>query len=305
MEESGFYAVKGVVDAKGDQGAVLVGFVGVSEGASALILETSALPASVDPGLPFPQFREQLRKGREAQMEPFARFAEQQLQAHIQDSRGIPGAVKADSGKGLEGGLIQFFQKKLGLRAVAVVKMEPLSVEAHRALEEELAAARWAGAEEAGPEAADASAPEASAPRPGAERTGPNQILLPCQPLLDPVGGVGASELRVGDSVRVRLSEESLFFGMFKNKMPELDGGVAATVSGVRTTETGSVRIDLDLSEGIVGVMTVNPAVRLRADRASGEDVASRGVPSKDSLLVIGVLALAVAILAGLLLYLR
>jgi hypothetical protein len=296
-EESGFYAIRGVVDGKGERGTILLGFAGAASGGAVLLQECVALPQLLDPSLPLPPFRQALGQAKEGEVEAFARYVETQLLLAIKDQRLFSAAAKSGSTKNLEAALVRYLQEQQGLRAVVVAKMNPLSEAELGEIQKEKASMESEG----GDKGEESGEETGSGDDPSGERRAPNSVLVPCQSIMDPIHGVGASTLKVDDIILVRLPDDSIFFGLFKDKVPGFDGVVSSRVTGVRTTDTGAIRLDLILAEGVLGMLTVSPAIRVKVPRApETEATDQKGHP----VIFVG-LALAAVILGALLFLLR
>ena len=122
-------------------------------------------------------------------------------------------------------------------------------------------------------EAAPPSSPEAggeTAEKPADTKTR-EEIVVRCEPILAPVGGVAMNELNIGEVVMARLPEDSVFFKLLSRNISGFDGVVAAGITGILMNELGTATISLALSDGITGVMKLSGKVRVKTAQPAGE----------------------------------
>ena len=89
-------------------------------------------------------------------------------------------------------------------------------------------------------------------------------IVIRCEPILAPVGGVPMNELRIGDVVMVQLPEDSVFFKLLSRNIEGFDGVVSAGITGILQNELGTATISLSLAEGVTGVIKLSGKVRIK-----------------------------------------
>ncbi|WP_352425270.1 hypothetical protein [Aminomonas paucivorans] len=286
--------LKGMLDGKNEQGqAVYLLFCALVGSKDVLFLETTGSVEPLDPALPWKRFLDVLRDRREGDVPSFFSFAASQMETFLLDQNLLPQTQKHGNVKTLEHALTRFLGERLALKAVGMVKAEDPSPEDVQAVLEEKKAREEAQfrQEEQGEEG---EAPALAAP------AAPHLVVLRCQPLMDPVRGVPLHDLKVGDEVLAALPEDSFFFGLFRNQNPTFDGVVAAKVTGIKTSETGSAQVDLYLSEGILGALCLSGNVRVRVPQKESlpeEGGSPRGLPP----LFLGLVGLGVALLAAVL----
>ena len=103
----------------------------------------------------------------------------------------------------------------------------------------------------------------------GTEEIINKEVFMTLDPVLDPVIGIAASDISVGDNILCRLPDDSLYYSFFDGCIPDFTGTVKGEVSGVNITEYGSVIIAVNLAEGLSGVVKAPKWVRVRtADRS-------------------------------------
>jgi hypothetical protein len=58
-------------------------------------------------------------------------------------------------------------------------------------------------------------------------------VVIACDPVLDPVAGAPAGELSVGDSICCKLREDSVFFDLIGKMSPDFDGIVSGEIAAI------------------------------------------------------------------------
>jgi hypothetical protein len=131
-----------------------------------------------------------------------------------------------------------------------------------------------------------------------------DEIIVRCEPVLDPVNGVAMNELSVGERVHVKLPENSVFFKLLSKNIPTFDGVINGAITGVLQNELGTATISLNLSDGISGVMKLSGKVRIKVAQNTDNEGASRNkARDLSSALVFGAAGIIIVFSAIALLY--
>ena len=78
------------------------------------------------------------------------------------------------------------------------------------------------------------------------------------------MNGVAANELNAGESVLVKLPQDSVFFKLLSRNVANFDGIITATVTGILMNELGTSNISLFLSDGVTGLMKMPGKVKIK-----------------------------------------
>lgn len=286
-----FAVISGLVDGKNDRGQRFqFPFCAIGDSKKLVWVKSAGTAGEVE--LPDAwRARAQLIDSMASGDQTFASYGAIQIRMFIQDGQVFQRSVLQGNVKAFEHELARFVSDRLGLKSVVVARMDELSREE---VEDEEAAMerREASKESPSPEDADRQyRPEV-----------PHLVVLTCQPVLDPVGGIALHDIKEGDEILAALPEDSFFYDLFKSKLPDFDGVVSARVISAKKTDTGSTQVDLFLSEGLVGVLRLSGNVRIKRSVQPVEEVLEKPkVPSPMILLSAGVL---LAVAAGVLYYL-
>jgi hypothetical protein len=89
-------------------------------------------------------------------------------------------------------------------------------------------------------------------------------LVIACDPVLDPVTGVPAGDLSVGDAICCKLREDSAFFDLIGKMSPDFDGIVSGEVTAIHVSELGSAVISLKFSDGVIGALKLAGNVRIK-----------------------------------------
>ena len=130
-----------------------------------------------------------------------------------------------------------------------------------------------------------------------------DEIVVRCEPVLAPVGGVAMNELNIGDMIMVQLPGDSVFFKLLSRNINGFDGVVSAGVTGILQNELGTATVSVSLSEGITGVIKLSGKVRVKTAQTSKEQGKKAGVSEISTNIVLGVAAAIVIIAALAVLY--
>jgi hypothetical protein len=99
----------------------------------------------------------------------------------------------------------------------------------------------------------------------GTEAPAGPEVLISCDPVLDPVAGAPAGDLSVGDVICCKLREDSVFFDLMNKMSPEFNGIVSGDITAIHVNELGSAVISLQLSDGVTGALKLAGNVRIKA----------------------------------------
>lgn len=114
---------------------------------------------------------------------------------------------------------------------------------------------------------------QGSPPEDPSEPKHKDELIIRCDPILDPVAGVAMNEINIGEIVMTRLPSDSVFFKLLSRNIPGFDGVVSASVTGVLMNELGTSTISLSLSDGITGVMKLSGKVKIKTAAKEPESV--------------------------------
>jgi hypothetical protein len=89
-------------------------------------------------------------------------------------------------------------------------------------------------------------------------------VVIACDPVMDPVGGVAAGELPPGTAILCKLRGGSVFYNLMEKASPSFDGTVKGDVTAVNVNDLGTAIIALKLSDGVTGAIKVAGTVRLK-----------------------------------------
>lgn len=94
---------------------------------------------------------------------------------------------------------------------------------------------------------------------------GKEEIFVKCEPILDPLRGVAANEVQIGDILCAKLPSDSIFYKLLARSHNMFDGVVTSEVTGILVNELGFATISLKLSDNVIGVLKSPGKVKLRA----------------------------------------
>jgi hypothetical protein len=136
------------------------------------------------------------------------------------------------------------------------------------------------------------------------EQKARDEIVVRCEPILDPVNGVAMNELAVGERVHVKLPVNSVFFKLLSKNIPTFDGIINGSVTGILQNELGTATISLNLSEGISGVMKLSGKVKIKiAQNMDNESDSRKNTGDLPPVLVFGAAGIIIVFSAFALLY--
>jgi hypothetical protein len=129
-------------------------------------------------------------------------------------------------------------------------------------------------------------------------------VVVACDPILDPVLGVAVGDLALGTIIRCKLREGSIFYSLMENASPDFDGTVTGDVTAVSVSELGSAVVALKLSEGVTGAMKLAGSVRVKIVSKPAPAVAPHKRPSVEIVLATAGVIVFLCILAALMRFL-
>jgi hypothetical protein len=118
---------------------------------------------------------------------------------------------------------------------------------------------------------------EGQADKDASDDSAPRDVAVACDPVLDPVAGVAAGDLSVGDAICCKLREESVFYSLMARASPGFKGVVSGDITAIRVNETGSATLALKLSDGVIGALKLNGSVRIKVLSRKEQDGTSPG----------------------------
>jgi hypothetical protein len=189
---------------------------------------------------------------------------EEELFNYIQRSTILNNVAKNHNTKQAEQSISRYCMENLQLKAVSLVEYFEAGEDDLHQFE------RRGGA----PQASPGGEPGDAIPQPEVDEDGGGEpddeakerdgLVVRCEPILDPVGGVAMNELGIGEAVMARLPENSVFFKLLSRNIRGFDGVVSASVTGILQNELGTATVSLALSDGITGVMKLSGKVRIK-----------------------------------------
>ena len=186
-----------------------------------------------------------------------------------------------------EQAISRFCLDKLQLKAVSLIEFFDASGDAISLFERGKGSAADAAPPSGDSPAAEVKSPEDAktddrevSPEDANEPKNKEDLIIRCEPILDPVAGIAMNEINIGEAVMARLPADSVFFKLLSRNIPSFDGVVSASVTGVLINELGTATISLALSDGITGVMKLSGKVKIKVAASTHEQQdAERGGP--------------------------
>jgi hypothetical protein len=126
-------------------------------------------------------------------------------------------------------------------------------------------------------------------------------VVVACDPVLNPVGGVPVSELTPGETIYCKLRVGSVFYNLMESASPNFDGVITGDVTAVSVSDLGSATVALKLSDGVTGAMKVASTVRLKSARKDGDALPAHHLPDVEVFIAIGGVILFLTVMAALL----
>lgn len=272
MEEKKFIVINGLIDGHDKKQATVYGaFLGVvsMSGVEYVGSLFSFMPISRD--MTWFQLLGLLREEKESSRDAALAYLESQLENFLKSNKEMLSTAKNMNGKQLERSVSFFCAQELGLRSVTLVEItitykKDLSSLFAPQEEQENNQENNEAAGKCGEDETDSSE---EVPEDGDGEPGSDMLSVSCEPVFDPVSGVAVTDLGTGTAIICRLSEESVYYQLFANRLLDFDGSIKGEVTGIKINEYGTAVVGLSLAEGISGVMKLSGSVRIRlADRA-------------------------------------
>ncbi|MDR0651776.1 MAG: hypothetical protein LBG12_00570 [Synergistaceae bacterium] len=205
----------------------------------------SALYAMLE--APGPDDREEMKK------------YENGLKDYVRTSRLFQSEKHLDDPKALEHKITYFCTSIMSLNAISFLELATMS-------RDELYLAIPPPAHEDEPESGEDQGEQADESTDGETKdSAPPDVVLSCDPVLDPVSGVPAGGLSVGDVICCKLREDSVFFDLMAKTSPDFNGIVSGDITAIHVNELGSAVVSLKLSDGIAGALKLAGNVRIKA----------------------------------------
>jgi hypothetical protein len=219
-------------------------------------------------------------RGSERDRDPVIIHHETELLKYLQRGTVLNNVAKNRNTKQAEQSISRYCLESLQLKAVSFVEYFEAGEADVIFFEREGGGTAGGAADGASANADDSPAPDGDAPNAenaAAETKGKDDIVVRCEPILAPVGGVAMNDLNVGEMVMAKLPEDSVFFKLLSRNIRNFDGVVSASVTGILMNELGTATISLALSDGITGVMKLSGKVRVKTAAPSKESKPASG----------------------------
>jgi hypothetical protein len=208
-----------------------------------------------------------LHRNRGNGRDPVATHCEEELFKYLGRSPVLNTVAKNRNTKQAEQAISRYCLDGLQLKAVSLVEYFDASESDVAFFEKEggPASASSTGGEQKDPdESPPESGPEDVGDEKPEEAKNREDMVMKCEPILDPVNGVAMNELNIGEMVMARLPEDSVFFKLLSRNVPGFDGVVTAAITGILVNELGTATISMALSDGIAGVMRLSGKVKVK-----------------------------------------
>jgi hypothetical protein len=267
LEIKPFVIVKGYVDAKDERGnsvyGTLLGLVARKETKYLSVMfshdETSKTMSWSD--LLFLHREREKEKDRS----PFLAHQEEELFNYLESSMALNLVARNHNTKQAEQSISRFCMEKMALKAVTFREFTDATEQDMDLFNGDDKQPENKDAADGAPQAEDAESGDKPEESKDAEaKDEHNDIVVKCDPVLDPVHGVAMNELRSGECVMVKMRDDSVFFKLLARNVPSFDGVVKATVTGILQSELGTATVGLELSGGVTGVMQMSGKVKIR-----------------------------------------
>ncbi|MDR1514704.1 MAG: hypothetical protein LBS45_03340 [Synergistaceae bacterium] len=282
-----FFLIKGFINGH-EKNSMPVNalFLGVSEGMNLRFLKTRFTTDPIDMNIPLsdlpallnaPGTQREDSEDSEENNDSLPRY-EKRLHDFISAERVFVTEKRALDAKAIERAITHFCSFDLEISAITFAEVISASEEDVSAL---LSKLKWKpsdGAKWDSPEEGNREADQAADGK-NADET--NEIFVECNAVIDPVAGLPASKLSIGQEICCRLPEDSPFYKICKSNLPNFNGVVSGGVTGVKTNEFGNSVISMSLAEGISGVMKVqgNIWIKTGPDNAPRQETANSKLP--------------------------
>ncbi|MDR1137810.1 MAG: hypothetical protein LBK91_05765 [Synergistaceae bacterium] len=274
-EAKTYLIVKGYIDAKDERGSPLFGTLLAV--VSRRDLKYLSVMFSRDKSCKSMEWNEllPLHRGRENEpyRDPMLKRHEDELFKYLAHGSILNSIAKNYNAKQTEQAISRYCLDKMQLKAVSLIEFFEASDEA-------IALFEHSGDAAAGETPKTGEAPLETAETDGAgvpsedvsESKNKDTLIIRCEPILDPVGGIAMSEINIGEVVMTRLPSDSVFFKLLSKNISGFDGVVTASVTGVLMNELGTATISLALADGITGVMKLSGKVKVKTAAPGREE---------------------------------
>jgi len=283
-----YIIIKGYIDAKDDKGNTLYGtMLGVVSRREVRYLSAMFSRDETSKAMEWNDLLYMHRdKEKGGDRDPAIVHEEEELFKYLQRGAILNNVAKNRNTKQAEQAISRFCLESLQLKAVSLIEYFDASDSDLILFDNEggVPSGSSTGGKSAKPEEPKSEG-ETSVPEEPAEIETRNkdEIVIRCEPILDPIKGVAMNELNVGEKVMAKLPEDSVFFKLMARNIKGFDGIVTASITGILLNELGTATISVMLSDGISGVMKLSGKVRIKvAPSKDAGDSARRakvGVP--------------------------
>jgi hypothetical protein len=264
-----FIIVKGYIDAKDDHGRALYGSIlGVVSRREVKYLNVMF---SNDESLKTIDWRDLLPvlndKYQESNRDPGIFHHEETLFKYLQRGAVLTAVAKNHNTKQAEQAISRYCLDNLHLKAVSLMECFDAAEDDIALFEHEggpSGPSSTGGKQEEKPEPEEEIAESAQDAEQNEETQSREEIVIRCDPLLDPVNGIAANELAIGESVLAKLPQDSIFFKLLSRNIANFDGIITATVTGILMNELGTSTISLALSDGVTGLMKMSGKIKIK-----------------------------------------
>jgi hypothetical protein len=208
-----------------------------------------------------------LHRDRGADRDPVAAHHEEELFKYLERSPVLCTVAKNRNTKQAEQAISRYCLDGLQLKAVSLIEYFDASESDVAFFEREggPASGSSTGGEQKKPsEPSPEAASDGDAEGKPEEAKNKEDVVVRCEPILDPVNGVAMNELNIGEMVMTRLPGDSVFFKLLSRNIPSFDGVVTAAITGILMNELGTATISMALSDGITGVMRLSGKVKVK-----------------------------------------
>jgi len=217
----------------------------------------------------------------EARSEDLAKY-ESELAALIKTSRMFQSEKSLSDQKALEHKITYFCTSVLSLNAISFLEIDEMSRKDLYLIMPSLN--KKEGRENDGDEDEKAVAATKDESRDGELP----DVVVACDPILDPVAGVAVGDIAVGTVVRCKLKEGSVFYNLMANASSGFDGKVTGDVTGVSVSDLGLATVAMKLSEGVTGAMKLAGTVKIKVVSKPEREEAPKKRPGMEIVLAIG-----------------
>jgi hypothetical protein len=271
-----FVIVKGYIDAKDDHGRALYGSVlGMVTRREIKYLNVMF---SRNESLKTVKWQDLLPvlcgKYQESDRDPMIFHHEEELFKYLQRGVALTAVAKNHNTKQAEQAISRYCLGNLHLKAVSLMECFDATEEDVALFENEggpSGPSSTGGKREEEPEPEEEIAENAQYTEQNEETPSREEILIRCEPVLDPVNGIAATELTIGESVLAKLQQDSVFFKLLSRNIAHFDGIITATVTGILMNELGTSNISLALSDGVTGLMKMSGKIKIKIARKQDE----------------------------------